>query len=75
MTAVPIADENYVCAPKFNGTITAEEVAYRAFRILTGFGLSVNGHHVYCGDYIFSGHTMTIIMGHLIVRDCECQSE
>ncbi len=75
VTAVPIADENYVCAPKFNGTITAEEVAYRAFRILTGFGLSVNGHHVYCGDYIFSGHTMTIIMGHLIVRDCECPSE
>ncbi len=71
VTAVPTADPGYLCAPKVNGTITAGEVAFRAYRILTGFGLSVNGHHVYCGDYIYSGHTMTIIMGHLIVKECE----
>ena len=34
-------------------------------------GLSVNGQHVFCGDYIYSGHTMIIIMGHLIIRECK----
>ena len=32
-------------------------------------GLSINGKHVYCGDYIYSGHTMTIIMACLIIKE------
>ena len=48
--------------------ITLYEVLSRAFSILSGFGLSMNGKHVYCGDYIYSGHTMTIILAHLLIQ-------
>jgi len=71
VTALPTADVNYECAPKLNNSLTLAIVANRTFRILIGGGLSINGQHVFCGDYIYSGHTMSIIMGHLIVRECE----
>ena len=48
--------------------ITLYEVLSRAFSILSGFGLSMNGKHYYCGDYIYSGHTMTIILAHLLIQ-------
>jgi len=38
-------------------------------KLLSGFGLSLNGGHVYCGDYIYSGHTMTLVMTYLIVSE------
>ena len=71
VTALPKADPNYECAPKVNGTIDFATVMLRTVKILTGMGLSVNGKHVYCGDYIYSGHTMMIITGHLVIRECE----
>jgi shingomyelin synthase len=33
-------------------------------------GLSMNGQHVYCGDYIYSGHTMILVMGFLAIKEC-----
>ena len=48
--------------------LTLSMVLYRAFTILTGFGLSMNGKHIYCGDYIYSGHTMTIVLAHLLIQ-------
>jgi hypothetical protein len=26
---------------------------------------------VYCGDFIFSGHTMVLLMGFFVIRECE----
>ena len=46
-------------------------IAKRVFILMSGMGLSINGKHIYCGDYIFSGHTMVLTMGYLVIRECE----
>ena len=68
VTNLPKADPNYFCTAKVSKGLTFYEVLNRAFSILSGFGLSMNGKHVYCGDYIYSGHTMTIILAHLLIQ-------
>merc|ERR1719322_1501329 len=68
VTNLPKADPNYFCAAKAKDGITLYEVLSRAFSILSGFGLSMHGKHYYCGDYIYSGHTMTIILAHLLIQ-------
>jgi shingomyelin synthase len=41
------------------------------FQLISGFGLSINGKHTYCGDYIYSGHTIMLTMSYLIISECE----
>ena len=43
----------------------------RMIRLMSGGGLSINEQHVYCGDYIYSGHTMTLVMTFLIIKECK----
>ena len=45
------------------------EIFKRVFHMMLGFGLSINGHHNYCGDYIFSGHTVTLTFFYLFLRE------
>lgn len=68
VTQVPIASTTYYCSPKENST-TAALVAKRVLRLLSGFGLSINGQHIYCGDYIYSGHTVILTMSYLVVKE------
>lgn len=69
VTVLPVADTTYRCADKLNTTeITAGIIAKRVLKLLSGFGLSINGEHIYCGDYIYSGHSMTLIMVYLVVK-------
>eukprot|EP00088_Acartia_fossae_P062543 TRINITY_DN7559_c0_g1_i1.p1 TRINITY_DN7559_c0_g1~~TRINITY_DN7559_c0_g1_i1.p1 ORF type:complete len:362 (+),score=31.95 TRINITY_DN7559_c0_g1_i1:150-1235(+) len=69
VTNLPSADARYQCDPQLNTTLTGIQVVQRVFKIMSGFGLSINGQHVYCGDFIFSGHTMILTLCYLII--CE----
>ena len=75
VTVLPKADTGYQCSEKVGSSnITALLVVNRVVSILSGGGLSINGKHVYCGDYIFSGHTMTLTMAYLVIKQCEYES-
>ena len=64
------SDAGYKCSEKA-GNITAILVVNRVVTILSGGGLSINGKHVYCGDYIFSGHTVIFVMAYLCIKQCQ----
>ncbi|CAG0893858.1 unnamed protein product [Darwinula stevensoni] len=68
VTVLPVANPNYKCNPQSNDT-TPAVILQRVVYLCTGFGLSISGHHTYCGDYIFSGHTMILVLGYLIMRE------
>ena len=51
--------------------ISFSVIAERVLKLISGGGLSINGKHVYCGDYIFSGHTMVLTMGYYAIRECK----
>jgi len=69
VTVLPSANVEYKCDPVLNHTITAVEVVRRVTKIMSGFGLTINGNHVYCGDFIFSGHTMIFVLCYLIISE------
>jgi len=72
VTVLPIANPEYECDPKLsdNGkTLTVTIVLMRAMKIMSGFGLTMNGNHVYCGDFIYSGHTMTFVLAYLVMLE------
>jgi len=67
VTVLPSANREYHCDSQLNHTITGAEVLHRVIKIMSGFGLTINGNHVYCGDFIFSGHTMILVLCYLII--------
>merc|ERR1712000_92900 len=71
LTVLPVADKKYqknICMGPSNQT-TAFVVAQRVLKLISGMGLAINGKHVYCGDYIYSGHTMSLVMAYLIIKE------
>jgi len=70
VTVLPVASYTYYCSPKFNGT-TVLKVLEAAFKVSSGFGLSIAGEHTYCGDYIYSGHTVILVTAFLVIQECE----
>lgn len=70
VTVLPVPSTTYYCSPKSNST-SALVITKRVFQLLSGFGLSINGKHTYCGDYIYSGHTVMLVMGYLVISECE----
>lgn len=70
VTVLPIASKTYYCSPKSNET-SPLMIAKRVLSLMSGFGLSVNGKHVYCGDFIYSGHTVTLVLSYLFIAECK----
>lgn len=70
VTVLPVASKTYYCSPKANST-TPILVTKRVFQLLSGLGLSINGKHTYCGDYIYSGHTVIHVLSYLIFKECK----
>lgn len=64
-TQLPLIKDNY-CSPRMPPDVRdhwgpyLSEIFRRVFHMMLGFGLSINGRHDYCGDFIFSGHTVTL---------------
>lgn len=71
ITVLPKADPKYTCHPKLDNStaLPAWVLTKRVLVLISGMGLSINGKHVYCGDYIFSGHTMVLTMGYLVIKE------
>ncbi|KAL5281427.1 SGMS1 family protein [Megaselia abdita] len=68
VTVLPVSSTTYYCSPKTNST-SPLVLAKKVFQLLSGFGLSINGKHTYCGDYIYSGHTVILVLGYLIIAE------
>ena len=76
VTVLPKANKDYYCEPKLKShdppqVLTFWTVLWRVVKLLSGFGLTMNGKHTYCGDFIFSGHTMTLVLSCLAIRECK----
>lgn len=71
VTVLPMASRTYYCSPKLNNT-SALVITKRALQLISGFGLSINGKHTYCGDYIYSGHTVMLVLAYLVITECKC---
>ena len=74
VTVLPKANPKYYCEPKLKTQgqiLTFGTVLLRVVKLLSGFGLTMNGKHTYCGDFIFSGHTMTLVLSCLAMRECK----
>merc|ERR1719450_159167 len=69
VTVLPKSNMSYTCMPKTPGNETSALMyVKRVLTLLSGGGPSINGKHVFCGDYIFSGHTMTLTLGCLTIK-------
>ena len=67
VTVLPKPDEKFHCAPQLNDT-NVLIILQRFAKLAVGFGLTINGNYVYCGDYIYSGHTTMLVTCYLIIQ-------
>ena len=70
VTVLPKPDVRYQCRPRLEH-ITGLIIVKRVLTVISGGGLSINGKHVLCGDYIFSGHTVTLLLSYLVIKQCK----
>lgn len=68
ITVLPVASKTYYCSPKANQT-SAYLITTRVLQLISGFGLSINGKHTFCGDYIYSGHTVVLVLSYLLISE------
>jgi shingomyelin synthase len=76
VTVLPISSDTYFCSPKLEDTpLTPAIVIDRALGLLSGFGLPIYGKQTFCGDSIYSGHTVMLIMFYLLFTECKYEAQ
>lgn len=68
ITVLPVSSFTYKCSPAAQHPNILMYIK-RTWTLLTGFGLAINGKHTYCGDFIYSGHTLILVMAYLIISE------
>lgn len=54
---------------KANWGFYLKTIFQRMFHMMLGFGLTINGKHLYCGDYLYSGHTLILTGFYLFIHE------
>ncbi|KAM9425166.1 phosphatidylcholine:ceramide cholinephosphotransferase 2 [Pholidichthys leucotaenia] len=67
ITTLPVPSTHLICAPKLYGDSTAK--VRRILRVMSGGGLSLTGTNVMCGDYLYSGHTIMLMLSYLFIKE------
>ena len=70
VTVLPSPDPDWIC-PRHNGTLDLATVLSKLYTITVGGGISLGEQQPFCGDYIYSGHTVIFTLAHLALRQCE----
>jgi len=73
ITVLPKPDQLWTC-PKQNSSLTIQDIWTKLTRVAGDGGISLGDKQQFCGDYIFSGHTMVLIIAYLIVKEYTSQS-
>jgi len=68
ITVLPKPDVHWDC-PKQNSTLSVQDVWHKLTKVAGDGGISLGDKQQFCGDYIFSGHTMVLIISYLIVKE------
>lgn len=68
VTQVPVPSRNTYCDPKAANT-SLVLVAKRVWWIFSGLGVDIYHNRVLCGDLIYSGHTVTLVICYLAVNE------
>ncbi|OXA50461.1 phosphatidylcholine:ceramide cholinephosphotransferase 1 isoform X1 [Folsomia candida] len=72
-TVLPLANDHVYCSPKINTTSTFGQtvliITQEVLKLIAAGGLPITGKKTLCGDYIFSGHTIILMMGYLLVNE------
>lgn len=68
VTVLPVSSRTYYCSPK-SAHPDAPTIVRRSLTLFFGMGLTLNGKHTYCGDYIYSGHTTILVMSYLMISE------
>ncbi|XP_064881220.1 phosphatidylcholine:ceramide cholinephosphotransferase 2-like [Oncorhynchus nerka] len=67
VTTLPVPGKHFTCAPKLYGD--SEGMVWRILGLISGGGLSITGGHLMCGDFLYSGHTVTLTLAYLFIQE------